>query len=110
MDTQREATERLAELLDAHGLPKAVSMMSSRERRLVPLAERSAMYATARRTVAATPTETIAGWCASNIYAVMTVAEIAAATKTTGAQVRAFIADQPSRFMRREGRTWEVRS
>lgn len=115
--TETEATELLSTLLQQHGLPRALSRLSIRERDLVPLAVRSALYATAPRTeqidaqtsaVTTNPQDAIGTWCDRNPYAVVNTRHIATTCNVSPHSVRKYIQNNPWRFKQINHYTYEV--
>jgi hypothetical protein len=54
-------------------------------------------------------TDTLTAWAQANVFAVLTVKEIAAAAGVSRKTVRRYIADRPDIFRKSDGRTYEVR-
>lgn len=115
--TETEATTLLRTLLQQHGLPRALSRLSIRERDLVPLAVRSALYATASRTeqidaqtdtTTTNPQDAIGIWCDHNPYAVVNTRQIATACNVSPHSVRKYIQNNPWRFKQINHYTYEV--
>jgi hypothetical protein len=85
-------------------------VLSIRERELIPLATRSEIMASARRTDLA-PEDKVRAFVndATNHYKEFTVAELAEACGVNGGQVRAYMRNYGWRFKKSEGRKYEIR-
>jgi hypothetical protein len=92
------------------GLPRAMVVLSIRERDLIPLAVRSEIIAGGRRTDLG-PEDKIRAFVndQTNHYKEFTVAELAEACDVNGGQVRAYMRTYGWRFKKSEGRKYEIR-
>ena len=115
------AAEQVAAAIETHGVPRYIGAVPTSVRRQVAPGEMAAMLATARisdgwcrqgdRLIFGRldPRETLRLWAAQNLYAVLTVREIADAAGVTASQVRTMIGERPDIFRKSDGRTFEVR-
>lgn len=122
MDTTiNDAAAQVAAAIEAHGEPKWLAHVPFRVRRLVPAEVKQSLVAGARvsdgwarqgdQLVFGRPDQgaVLRQWAAGNVFAIMTVREIAEAAEVTQTAVRKLIAERPDILRKSDGRTYEVR-
>lgn len=113
MTTIKEATDMVAEAIEKYGAPVWVVKVPSRIRKLVPADIKAQMIATAKVSEGwATKQDgrnRIIAWCKNNIFAEVTVKELAAIGECSEATVRTLINDRRDIFRKSDGRKYEVR-
>jgi hypothetical protein len=113
MTTIQEATTQVAEAIEKHGAPAWVAFVPIRIRKLVPAEIKSAMIATAKVSEGWGSKQDgrnrIISWCKQNIFAEVTVKELAAIGECSEATVRTLINDRRDIFRKSDGRKYEVR-
>ena len=113
MTTIQEATTQVAEAIEKHGAPAWVAYVPTRIRRLVPAEIKTAMIATAKVSEGWASKQDgrnrIIQWCKQNIFAEVTVKELAAIGECSEATVRTLINDRRDIFRKSDGRKYEVR-
>lgn len=92
------------------GLPRAMVVLSIRERDLIPLATRSEIMAGGRRTDLS-PEDKIQAWIndSENHYKEYTINELSEIIGVNGGQVRQYMRNYGWRFKKSDGRKWEIR-
>lgn len=92
------------------GLPRAMVVLSIRERDLIPLATRSEIMASGRRTDLS-PEDKIQSFMndSDNTYKEFTVAELAELIGVPGGKVREYMRNYGWRFKKSDGRKYEIR-
>lgn len=115
------ATAEMRTVIETYGLPVWYVNMSPERAMLVPLEVRRSLYASARISDGwvnqngcwhrgrLDAREALRQWAERNVFALMTVAEIAAAADVTQSQVRTMITERPDIFRKSEGRNYEIR-
>ena len=115
------ATEEMRTAIETHGAPVWYVNISISQQALVPLEVRRSLLAAARTSEGwvnqngcwykgrLDAREALRQWAERNVFAVMTVAEIAAAADVTQSQVRTMITERPDIFRKSEGRNYEIR-
>ena len=119
---QPNAVEIVSTAIETHGVPKWVTVVPMTVRRAVPSETKAALLATARvsegwsrqrdgRLVFGRldARETLRAWAAENVFAVLTVKEIATAAGVPQSAVRTMISERGDIFRKSDGRTYEVR-
>jgi len=113
MTSIKEATDIVAEAIEKYGAPVWVVKVPSRIRKLVPADIKAQMIATAKVSEGwATKQDgrnRIIAWCKNNIFAEVTVKELAAIGECSEATVRTLINDRRDIFRKSDGRKYEVR-
>jgi len=113
MTTIQEATTQVAEAIEKYGAPAWVAFVPMRVRRLVPAEIKTAMIATAKVSAGWETKQDgrnrIIAWCGNNIFAEVTVKELAAIGECSEATVRTLINDRRDIFRKAEGRKYEIR-
>lgn len=113
MTTIQEATTQVAEAIEKYGAPAWVAFVPIRVRKLVPAEIKSAMIATAKVSdgwqTKQDGRNRIITWCKQNIFAEVTVKELAAIGECSEATVRTLINDRRDIFRKSDGRKYEVR-
>jgi len=113
MTSIKEATDIVAEAIEKYGAPVWVVKVPSRIRKLVPADIKAQMIATAKISEGwATKQDgrnRIIAWCKNNIFAEVTVKELAAIGECSEATVRTLINDRRDIFRKSDGRKYEVR-
>jgi len=120
-DTIAAATTEMRNAVETYGMPVWYVKISTQRQALVPLEVRRTLLASARPSDGwvnqngcwyrgrLDAREVLRQWAAQNVFAVMTVAEIAAAADVTQSQVRTMIAERGDIFRKSDGRNYEVR-
>jgi len=120
-DTIAAATTEMRNAVETYGMPVWYVKISTSRQALVPLEVRRTLLASARPSDGwvnqngcwykgrLDAREVLRQWAAQNVFAVMTVAEIAAAADVTQSQVRTMIAERGDIFRKSDGRNYEVR-
>ena len=115
------ATAEMRTAIETHGAPVWYVNISISQQALVPLDVRRSLLAAARTSEGwvnqngcwykgrLDAREALRQWAERNVFAVMTVAEIAAAADVTQSQVRTMITERPDIFRKSEGRNYEIR-
>ena len=115
------ATDEMRTAVETYGMPVWYVKVSITKQRIVPLDVRRSLLASARPSDGwvnqngcwyrgrLDAREVLRQWATQNIYAVLTVKEIAAAADVTQAQVRTMIAERGDIFRKSDGRTYEIR-
>ena len=115
------AAEQVAAAIETHGVPRYIGAVPTSVRRQVPAETMSMLLAAARisdgwakqgdRLIFGRldARETLRQWAAQNIYAVLTVKEIAAAASVPQSAVRTMISERADIFRKSDGRTYEIR-
>jgi AraC-like DNA-binding protein len=116
------ATEQIAAAIETHGAPKWVAVVPMSVRRQVSAETKRQLLATARvsegwsRQSNGTlvfgrldARDTLRQWAAQNIFAVLTVKEIAEQAGVSQSAVRTMISERADIFRKSDGRTYEVR-
>lgn len=115
------ATDEMRTAVETYGLPVWYVKISTSRQALVPLEVRRTLLASARPSDGwvnqngcwyrgrLDAREVLRQWAAQNVFAVMTVAEIAAAATVTQSQVRTMITERGDIFRKSDGRTYEIR-
>jgi len=116
-----QATREVAHAIDTYGMPVWYGKVSIRTRALVPRATMHDLLANAKlsegwayqdgcyfkgRIDARTA---LIKWATSNVFATMTVKDIAKAADVPESAVRSMIVDRPDILRKSDGRTYEVR-
>lgn len=113
MTTIKEATDMVAEAIERYGAPAWVAKVPIRIRKLVPADIKAQMIANAKVSEGwATKQDgrnRIIAWCKNNIFAEVTVKELAAIGECSEATVRTLINDRRDIFRKSDGRKYEVR-
>lgn len=116
-----EATTRVVAAIETYGKPVWCAKVTMTERALVPkqilrdaLAAANISEGWSRQgdTIVfgrADSREVLRDWATRNLYAILTVREIADAAGVTASQVRTMIEERPDIFRKSDGRTYEVR-
>ena len=116
-----EAVAQVATAIDTHGEPKWLAHVPFRVRRLVPPDTKQALLAGARvsdgwarqgdQLVYGRPDQgaVLRQWASQNVFAIMTVREIAEAAEVTQSAVRKLSTERPDILRKSDGRTYEVR-
>jgi len=106
----KQAEDILRKAVDVLGLPRAIVVLSSRERGLVPAAARKDIFGNGRQTNV-DPDDVIRRWIndKANHYQIHTIAELSEKMGVTPGQLRGFMKNYGWRFKKAEGRRWEVR-
>lgn len=115
------ATDEMRTAVETYGLPVWYVKISTSRQALVPLEVRRTLLASARPSDGwvnqngcwyrgrLDAREALRQWAAQNVFAVLTVAEIAAAATVTQSQVRTMITERGDIFRKSDGRTYEIR-
>jgi hypothetical protein len=115
------AAEQVATAIETHGVPRYIGAVPTSVRRQVPTDTMRSLLAAARisdgwarqgdRLIFGRidARETLRLWAAQNLYAVLTVAEIADAAGVPKSAVRTMISERADIFRKSDGRTYEVR-
>lgn len=105
-----EAQRVLQASLDAHGLPRGITILSIRERGLIPKETLREMLASAKKTNV-DPDDVIRHWINTpeNHYQIFTVREFADKIGVSTAQLKKFMNNYGWRFKKVEKRKYEVR-
>jgi hypothetical protein len=115
------AAEQVAAAIETHGVPRYIGVVPTSVRRQVPTDMMRSLLAAARisdgwarqgdRLIFGRldARETLRLWAAQNLYAVLTVAEIADAAGVPKSAVRTMISERADIFRKSDGRTYEVR-
>lgn len=109
-----QATEAVRRAIEKHGRPAWVTHVPYRIRELVPqgvLKELLDMSdkSTSTHIPRAYGREAIARWCATNVFAIVSVRELAEIGQISESSVRNFIRERPELFKKTEGFRYEVR-
>jgi len=104
------AEDILRKAVDVLGLPRAMVVLSSRERNLISAEARKEIFNSGRRTDI-DPDDIIRRWINTpeNHYQIFTVAEFAEKMGVTGGQLRTFMKNFGWRFKKADGRKYEIR-
>ena len=113
-NTPEEATAKMRWWVTTHGLRAAIINVTTRERALVPAAERRAINATAATNhdevhLTVFPVHVLDTWCDLNSYQIISTRQLAEAVNCSQATARRFIKNNPHRFKRLNQYTYEVR-
>ena len=107
------AADQVAEAIATHGRPLWCSHIPYQTRQQVSTSEIGRMLATAHRSpdsvTRADLYADLKDWCASNVYAEVTVPILATLSGLSKPSVRKFIDDHGDMFKQVEKRSWEVR-
>ena len=115
------ATSEMQQAVETYGMPVWYVKVSITKQRMVPLDVRRSLLAAARPSDGwvnqngcwykgrLDARETLRQWAAQNLYAVMTVREIADAAGVPQTAVRTMISERADIFRKSDGRTYEVR-
>jgi hypothetical protein len=115
------ATSEMQQAVETYGMPVWYVKVSITKQRIVPLDVRRSLLAAARPSDGwvnqngcwykgrLDARETLRQWAAQNLYAVMTVREIADAAGVPQTAVRTMISERADIFRKSDGRTYEVR-
>lgn len=115
------ATDIVAAAIETHGVPKYVAVVPSRIRREVPSDTLATLIANGRMSDGwvrqgdrvifgrIDARQALRTWAAQNLYAVMTVKEIATAAEVPQSAVRTMVSERPDIFRKSDGRTYEIR-
>jgi len=107
------ALDQVAEAIATHGRPLWCAHIPYQTRQQVSTSEIGRMLATAHRSPDSVTRADLYGdlkaWCASNVFAEVTVSMLATVSGLSKPSVRKFIDDHGDMFKRIEKRTWEVR-
>ena len=115
------AAEQIAAAIETHGAPKWVAVVPMSVRKQVSKETISTLLSTARTSEGWSKQgdrlifgrldarETLRQWAAQNIFAVLTVKEIAEQASVPQSAVRTMISERPDIFRKSDGRTYEVR-
>lgn len=118
-----DAAAQVAAAIETHGVPKWVTVVPMSVRRQVASDIKAQLLATARvsegwsrqsdgRLIFGTSPDTpnkLLAWAQANVFAVLTVKEIAVAAGVSRKTVRRYINDRADIFRKSDGRTYEVR-
>ena len=118
-----DAAAQVAAAIETHGVPKWVTVVPMSVRRQVAPDIKAQLLATARvsegwsrqsdgRLVFGNSPDTpnkLLAWAQANVFAVLTVKEIAVAAGVSRKTVRRYINDRADIFRKSDGRTYEVR-
>lgn len=116
-----DAAAQVAAAIETHGAPRWVAVVPMSVRRQVSAETKTALLATARisdgwarqgdRLIFGRldARETLRQWATQNLYAVLTVREIADAAGVPQSAVRTMISERPDIFRKSDGRTYEMR-
>ena len=116
-----KAVAQVAAAIDQHGEPKWLAVVPFRVRRLVPPDTKQALLVGARvsdgwarqgnQLVYGRPDQgaVLRQWASQNVFAIMTVREIAEAAEVTQSAVRKLATERPDILRKSDGRTYEVR-
>lgn len=114
-------TEIVAAAIETHGVPKYVALVPTSVRRQVPADTMRMLLESARTSEGwakqgdrlifgrLDAREVLRQWAAQNIFAVLTVKEIATAAGVNQSAVRTIISERPDIFRKSDGRTYEIR-
>tara|TARA_B110000503_G_C7147238_1_gene413569 strand:- start:1141 stop:1503 length:363 start_codon:yes stop_codon:yes gene_type:complete len=107
-------TDQVAEAIATHGRPLWVSYIPYQTRHQVSTKVIGELLATAHRSPDSVTRADLYGdlkaWCASNVYAEVTVPMLATISGLSKPSVRKFIDDHGDMFKKVEKRSWEVRN
>lgn len=115
------ATDIVAAAIETHGVPKYVAVVPSRIRREVPSDTLAALIANGRMSDGwvrqgqrvifgrLDARETLRVWAGNNVFAILTVKEIATAAQVPQSAVRTMVSERPDIFRKSDGRTYEIR-
>jgi hypothetical protein len=115
------ATSEMQQAVETYGMPVWYVKVSITKQRIVPLDVRRSLLAAARPSDGwvnqngcwykgrLDARETLRQWAAQNLYAVMTVREIADAAGVPQTAVRTMISERADIFRKSDGRTYEIR-
>ena len=107
------ATEQVAQAIATYGRPLWASHIPYQTRHQVPNKVIGELLATAHRSPDSVTRADLYGdlkvWCASNVYAEVTVPMLATVSGLSKPSVRKFIDDHGDMFKKVEKRIWEVR-
>lgn len=111
--TVKEATEMVVEAIQTHGSPVWVAVVPSRIRRMVPASIKEELLKTAKRSEGwgrqRDGRDTIISWAKDNVYAEVTVKELAEIGEVSEATVRTLVKERMDIFKKIEGRKYEIR-
>jgi hypothetical protein len=107
------SVDQVAEAIATHGRPLWCAHIPYQTRQQVPTQMIGELLAAAHRSpdsvTRADLYADLKDWCASNVYAEVTVPMLATVSGLSKPSVRKFIDDHPDMFKQVEKRTWEVR-
>lgn len=109
--TVEQATRYVEQIIIEHGHPNWVAHVPIRVRNMVPqetLVALMALGVTEDRSTRQGRND-ILSWCDDNVFAIVTVAQIAEIGKVTRTEARRLIANRMDIFRKSDGRTYEIR-
>ena len=113
MITVKEATEQVAQAIEKHGAPTWVAYVPMQVRKLVPAEVKTNMIRNAKISEGWAGKQdgrnAIIAWCKANVFAEVTVKQLAEIGGCSEATVRTLINDRRDLFKKIEGRMYEVR-
>lgn len=115
------ATEEMRYAVETYGMPVWYVKVSITKQRIVPLEVRRSFLASARPSEGwvnqngcwyrgrLDARDALRVWAGRNVFALVTVKEIAAAAEVPQSAVRSMISERPDIFRKSDGRTYEIR-
>lgn len=115
------ATSEMRDAIDTFGMPVWYVKVSITKQRIVPLEVRRTLLASARPSAGwvnqngcwykgrPDAREILTEWASNNLFAVLTVKEIAEAAEVPQSAVRTMVSERPDIFRKSDGRTYEIR-
>lgn len=111
--TVAEATEMVVEAIDKYGSPCWVAYVPTRIRRMVPATIKAELIKGAKASEGwgrqRDGRDTIIAWAKNNVYAEVTVKELAEIGEVSEATVRTLVKERMDIFRKIEGRKYEIR-
>lgn len=111
--TVKQATEMVVEAIQTYGSPVWVAYVPARIRRIVPAEIKTDLIRNAKRSEGwgrqRDGRDTIIAWAKNNVFAEVTVKELAEIGEVSEATVRTLLKERMDIFRKIEGRKYEIR-
>jgi hypothetical protein len=111
--TVAQATEMVAQAIEKHGSPTWVAFVPTRIRRMVPANIKAELIKGAKASEGwgrqRDGRDTIIAWAKNNVFAEVTVKELAEIGEVSEATVRTLVKERMDIFKKIEGRKYEIR-